>query len=74
MTVIGSTNKKIFEIYVEQILVPQFWPGAIVLMDNLSIHKGPRIEELIDSAGAKLIFLPAYSPEPVAHGIMLVKI
>ncbi|WP_202222851.1 IS630 family transposase [Okeania sp. KiyG1] len=63
MTVIGSTNKKIFEVYIEQILVPQLWPGAIVLMDNLSIHKGPRIEELINSAGAKLIFLPAYSPD-----------
>ena len=38
MTVIGSTNKNVFETYVEQILVPQLWPGAIVLMDNLSVH------------------------------------
>jgi transposase len=42
MTVIGSTNKNVFETYVEQILVPQLWPGAIVLMDNLSVHKGLR--------------------------------
>jgi transposase len=54
MTVIGSTDKNVFETYVEQILVPQLWPGAIVLMDNLSVHKGPRIKELITSAGAKL--------------------
>ena len=38
MTVIGSTNKNVFETYVEQILVPQLWPGATVLMDNLSVH------------------------------------
>ena len=63
MTVIGSTNKHIFETYVEQILVPQFWSGAIVVMDNLSVHKGSRIRELIDSVGAKLVFLPAYSPD-----------
>ncbi|MDJ0553926.1 MAG: IS630 family transposase [Microcoleaceae cyanobacterium MO_207.B10] len=63
MTVIGSTNKNVFETYIEQILVPQLWPGAIVLMDNLSVHKGSRIQELISSTGAKLIFLPAYSPD-----------
>ncbi|NES69939.1 MAG: hypothetical protein F6K24_34365, partial [Okeania sp. SIO2D1] len=38
-------------------------PGAIVLMDNLSVHKGSRIQELISSTGAKLIFLPGYSPD-----------
>ena len=38
MTVIGSTNRNVFETYVEQILVPQLWSGAIVLMDNLSVH------------------------------------
>ena len=63
MTVIGSTDKNVFETYVEFILVPQLWPGAIVMMDNLSVHKSPRIKELISSAGAKLVFLPAYSPD-----------
>ena len=63
MTVIGSTNKNVFETYIEQILVPQLWPGAVVLMDNLSVHKGSRIQELISSRNAKLIFLPAYSPD-----------
>ena len=42
-------------------------------MDNLSIHRGQIIEELINSVGAKLIFLPAYSPERVAYRIVLVK-
>ena len=63
MTVIGSTDKNVFETYVERILIPQLWPGAIVLRDNLSVHKGSRIEELIGSVGAKLVFLPAYSPD-----------
>ena len=47
MTVIGSTNTKVFETYVEKILLPKLWQGAIVLMDNLSVHKGKRIKELI---------------------------
>jgi transposase len=63
MTVIGSTDTKVFETYVEKILLPQLWQGAIVLMDNLSVHKGKRIKELISSVGAKLVFLPAYSPD-----------
>jgi hypothetical protein len=63
MTVIGSTNTKVFETYIEKILLPQLWPGAIVLMDNLSVHKGKKIKELISSVGAKLVFLPAYSPD-----------
>ena len=74
MTVIGSTNKNVFETYIDQILVPQLRPGAIVLMDNLSVHKGSRIQELISSTGAKLIFLPAYSSDLSPIETMLVKI
>ena len=43
MTVIGSTDTLVFETCVEKILLPQLWAGAIVLMDNLSVHKGKRI-------------------------------
>ncbi|PHV64184.1 hypothetical protein CSQ80_01415 [Cyanobacterium aponinum IPPAS B-1201] len=61
MTVMGSTDTKVFERWcVEKILVPQLWQGAIVLMDNLSVHKGRKIKELIDSVGATLVFFPAY--------------
>lgn len=58
----GPINRAAFEAYVEQVLVPELRPGDIVIMDNLSSHKGPRTRELIEAAGASLEFLPPYSP------------
>ncbi|WP_461381787.1 IS630 family transposase [Devosia indica] len=55
-------NRLAFEAYVEQALVPELRPGDIVIMDNLSSHKGTRTRELIEAAGASLRFLPPYSP------------
>lgn len=52
-----------FRAYVEQFLVPTLRPGDVVIMDNLSSHKGPAIRKAIRAAGAKLIFLPPYSPD-----------
>ncbi len=52
-----------FEAYVEKVLVPDLRPGDIVVMDNLSSHKGPRTRALIEAAGASLLFLPPYSPD-----------
>ncbi len=52
-----------FEVYVEQVLVPTLNLGDIVIMDNLSFHKAPRIRTLIESADAHLEFLPPYSPD-----------
>ena len=52
-----------FRAYIEQFLVPTLRPGDIVVMDNLSSHKAPAIRRAIRSAGAKLIFLPPYSPD-----------
>ncbi|WP_264813425.1 transposase, partial [Gluconacetobacter sacchari] len=49
--------------YVERVLLPELRPGDIVIMDNLSSHKGPRTRELIESVGAELRFLPPYSPD-----------
>ena len=49
--------------FISQKLVPQLWKGAGVVMDNCSIHKGQEIEDLIAAAGAKLIYLPPYSPD-----------
>ncbi len=48
---------------VEQILVPPLKPGDIVIMDNLSSHKGPAIEAAITAVGATLRYLPPYSPD-----------
>ena len=59
----GAMDGTAFEVYVEQVLVPTLHPGDIVIMDNLSIHKAPRIRTLIESAGARLEFLPPYSPD-----------
>ncbi len=47
----------------ETCLVPTLSPGETVVMDNLSSHKGPRVEQLIKAAGAQLRYLPAYSPD-----------
>ncbi|SDY01006.1 Transposase [Albimonas donghaensis] len=59
----GSINRAAFEAYVERVLVPDLRPGDIVVMDNLSSHKGPRVRALIEAAGAELRFLPPYSPD-----------
>jgi transposase len=59
----GPINRDTFEAYVEKVLVPQLRPGDIVVMDNLSSHKGPRTRAMIEAAGATLLFLPPYSPD-----------
>ena len=59
----GAVNGDVFEAFIEQVLVPQLRPGDIVIMDNLSSHKRTRTGELIESAGAELVFLPPYSPD-----------
>ena len=63
MVLDGPINRDAFEAYVEQILVPDLRPGDVVVMDNLSSHKGPRVRALIQAAGAELLFLPPYSPD-----------
>src|SRR5208283_2944246 len=56
-------NAAIFEEWVEKCLVPTLSKGDVVAMDNLSSHKGPRVEQLIEAAGAELRYLPPYSPD-----------
>ena len=56
-------NAATFEEWVEKCLVPTLSKGNIVVMDNLSSHKGPRVEQLIEAAGAELRYLPPYSPD-----------
>src|SRR5581483_7757219 len=52
-----------FAVYVEQILAPSLRPGQIVVLDNLSIHLGPRVRQAIEGRSCRLLFLPAYSPD-----------
>ena len=59
----GPIDGENFRTYVERVLVPTLKPGDIVIMDNLGSHKGKAVRQLIRAAGAKLIFLPKYSPD-----------
>jgi transposase len=59
----GPINGQSFLAYVEQILVPALRPGDIVIIDNLGSHKGRAVRRAIRAAGAKLFFLPPYSPD-----------
>ena len=63
MVVDAATSKDIFEAYIEQILLPTLKAGDIVILDNLSAHKSRHARELIQSVGAELWYLPAYSPD-----------
>jgi transposase len=59
----GPINGRSFTAYVEQVLVPTLKPGDIVVMDNLGSHKGRPVRQAIRAAGARLLFLPKYSPD-----------
>ena len=59
----GPINRESFTAYVEQFLLPTLSPGDVVVMDNLGSHKGKAVRQLIRSAGARLLFLPPYSPD-----------
>lgn len=59
----GPVNSDTFVAYTEQFLAPTLRPGDVVVMDNLSSHKGVAVQELIERAGATLWYLPPYSPD-----------
>jgi transposase len=59
----GPINGESFRAYVEQVLVPTLRPGDIVIADNLGSHKGKAVRAAIRQAGARLLFLPPYSPD-----------
>jgi transposase len=63
LAVEGATNSQVFETYVEQVLGPTLRRGRVVVMDNLSAHKGERVRELIEQRGCELLYLPSYSPD-----------
>lgn len=54
---------RVFVAFVERVLVPSLRPGQTVVLDNLSVHKNARARHLIEAAGCRLLFLPAYSPD-----------
>jgi len=63
MAIDGATDKEVFREYVRQVLAPALRPGDVVVLDNLGAHRDQAAMELIESAGAKVRFLPPYSPD-----------
>lgn len=59
----GSVNGDVFEVFIEQVVVPHLRPGKVVLLDNVPFHHRASIQELIEEQGATVKFLPPYSPE-----------
>ena len=75
LTVEGATTSAVFEAYVEQVLAPTLRKGQVLVMDNLSAHKGERVRELIEERGCELIYLPSYSPDfnPIEEAFSKIK-
>jgi transposase len=71
----GAADAAAFEVSVEQLLAPSLRPGQTVILDNLSIHQGPRVKQAIEARGCRLLFLPAYSPDfsPIEEAFSKVK-
>ncbi len=63
MTINGAVDGTVFKVYVEQVLSPTLKSGDVVVMDNLPAHKVVGVKELIEGRGARLIYLPPYSPD-----------
>jgi transposase len=75
MVVEGAADGAVFEGYLREMVVPALKEGDVVVMDNLSAHKGETVRELIESAGAKVLYLPPYSPEfnPIEEAFSKIK-
>lgn len=75
MSIEGPSDTDSFGIYVREILAPNLKAGQIVLMDNLSVHKGKWVREIIERRGCQLWFLPPYSPDfnPIEEAFSKVK-
>ncbi len=71
----GATTARVFEAYVEKVLVPSLRAGQIVVVDNLGAHRPKRIRELIEQQGCELVYLPAYSPDynPIEEAFAKIK-
>jgi transposase len=63
MSIESPTDSDVFLAYLEQVLCPRLRPGQLVVMDNLAAHKHPAVRQLIQQAGAELLYLPPYSPD-----------
>jgi transposase len=75
LSIEGSSDRESFGLYLRELLCPRLKPGQIVVMDNLSVHKGAWVRELIEGRGCTLVFLPSYSPDfnPIEEAFSKVK-
>lgn len=71
----GATDSDTFLAFIEEGLAPRLKPGQVLVLDNLSSHKSPRVKQLVEAAGARLLPLPAYSPDfnPIEMAISKIK-
>jgi transposase len=71
----GATDTETFLAFLREGLVPHLLPGQVVVLDNLAAHKSPEVDELIESAGARVLRLPPYSPDfnPIEMAISKIK-
>lgn len=71
----GTCNSRLFLKWIKEMLIPNLNKNQIVIMDNASIHKSPKIKEAIEKAGCKLVYQPPYSPDlnPIEHFWALLK-
>ena len=75
LAVEGATTARVFETYIEKVLVPELHAGQVVVMDNLGAHRPKRIRELIEGQGCELLYLPTYSPNynPIEEAFAKIK-
>lgn len=59
----GTCNTKLFNVWLEQMLIPKLKPGQVLILDNARFHKLVESKKLVEAAGCKLMFLPPYSPD-----------
>jgi transposase len=75
LAVEGPTTREVFEAYLERVLAPTLRPGRVVVVDNLSAHKGGRVKEIVEGRGCQLLYLPPYSPDfnPIEQAFSKIK-
>ena len=75
LAVEGSATRGVFEAYLERVLAPSLRPGQVVVVDNLSSHKGGRVKEIVEGRGCEVLYLPPYSPDlnPIEQAFSKIK-
>ena len=75
LAVEGTTDRDVFETYVQHVLAPALRPGQVVVMDNLTAHTGEKVKELIEGRGCELLYQPPYSPDlnPIEEAFSKIK-